>query len=79
LGFKNLFIRVYAVVNPALVFLGGISYSLYVLHYPIIFFTLFFLTDYLFLVILISLASVFLLCIFSERIFQKRLMSFIRR
>ncbi|HTH56784.1 MAG TPA: acyltransferase [Cyclobacteriaceae bacterium] len=79
LGFKNLFIKVYAVVSPALVFLGGISYSLYVLHYPIIFLTLFFLTDYLFLVVLISLPSVFLVCIFLEKIYQKRIMSFIRR
>ncbi|HEV8513118.1 MAG TPA: acyltransferase [Cyclobacteriaceae bacterium] len=79
LGFKNFFVRVYAVVSPSLVFLGGISYSLYVLHYPIIFLTLFFLTNYLFLVILISLPSVFLVCIFLEKIYQKRIMSFIRR
>jgi peptidoglycan/LPS O-acetylase OafA/YrhL len=79
LAFKDLFVRVYAVVSPYLVFLGGISYSLYILHYPIIFLTLYFLQEYLFLVLLISLPCIFLICIFIEKIYQKRIMSFIRR
>jgi peptidoglycan/LPS O-acetylase OafA/YrhL len=78
LGFKNFFVRVYAVISTSLVFLGEISYSLYILHYPIIFLTMFFLKDYLFLVLLISLPSTFLVCIFLEKFYQKRVTSFIK-
>jgi peptidoglycan/LPS O-acetylase OafA/YrhL len=79
LAFKNFFVRVYAAVSIYLVFLGGISYSLYILHYPIIFLTMFFLKDYLFLLLLISLPFIFLICIFLEKFYQKRITSFIRR
>jgi peptidoglycan/LPS O-acetylase OafA/YrhL len=78
LAFKNLFVRIHAEVSSYLVFLGEISYSLYVIHYPILYLTMFFLKDYLFLVPFVALPYTFLMCIFLERSYQKRVTSFIK-
>lgn len=79
IGFKYFISIILLKTKGIFIFLGDMSYSLYILHYPILFLIMYYLKDYLFIIPFILMVIIFPICLFFERFYQNAITNFFKK